>query len=78
MPLIFLISVFYLILVYVSSENRVGKNPGFFIKNPTHWVFFNKTRVLLGFMGFSGILGFLKRKENQKVSYRDSKIIIMC
>ncbi len=43
----------------VCSVCRVGKNPGFFLKNPARWVF-------LGFFGFFGfdwffwvLLGFL-------------------
>ena len=60
-----------------QTTNQGWKKPGFFYKKPNPVGFFNKTRVLLGFLGLMGFMGFSKKK-NQKVLYGDSKIIFMC
>jgi hypothetical protein len=45
-----------------TSQSRVGKNPGFFLKKPAQWVFlvffgfFAQTRGFLGFFSVSQIL----------------------
>ena len=46
-----------------GSEAGLEKTRVFYKKKTNPLGFFNKTRVLLGFMGFLGILGFSKRNK---------------
>ena len=83
-----IIAHFAPVLYFVLSHGYVGKaawacsvvglwtglkkTRAFYKKNPLGY--FNKTRVLLGFMGF---LGFSKRKKIQKVLYGDLKMVFL-